>query len=169
MDVQSVLSLSKVTLVRQLKAEMSKLKAENMRLHDENASLLAHLDMAIAVAVDLSCVAADGRFIIVDGWNMILGARKSATGRKDLLRQVREHVAQRPQDFVWIVYDGPRRSSVVEGRIRVSYTGGTGPHRADKLVCDFLRMARLRGDISKIELRTSDKDFMKEAKRILEL
>ncbi|MBO5643419.1 MAG: hypothetical protein J6S51_05390 [Kiritimatiellae bacterium] len=167
MDVQSVLSLSRVTQVRQLKAEISKLKSENMRLHDENASLLAHLDMAIAAAVDLSLVGEGGRFIIIDGWNMILGARKRAADRKELLGQVRELVAQRPQDFVWIVYDGPKRSSVSEGRIRVSYTGGTGPHRADKLVCDFLRMARLRADTTKIELRTSDIDFLKEANRIL--
>lgn len=166
MDTQGVLQLSRVRQMRELKCEISRLKADNDRLRDENAALNSHLDMAIAAAVDLAGVAAGGKFVIVDGWNMILGAGRSALDRKDLLRQMRKHAAENPLDFVWIVYDGPRRSNVTEGRIRVSYTGGKGLHRADKLVCDFLRMARLRADLSKIEVRTKDAGFLKEVARI---
>ena len=43
---------------------------------------------------------------------------------------------------------------------------GTGAHRADRLVCDFLRMARFSGDLSRITVRTNDKDFIKEVKRL---
>lgn len=120
MDTQGVLQLSRVRQMRELKCEISRLKADNDRLRDENAALNSHLDMAIAAAVDLAGVAAGGKFVIVDGWNMILGAGRSALDRKDLLRQMRKHAAENPLDFVWIVYDGPRRSNVTEGRIRVS-------------------------------------------------
>lgn len=50
--------------------------------------------------------------------------------------------------------------------MRVTYTGGVGAHRADKFICDFLRMARLRGDLSLIEVRTNDKDFLKKVRRL---
>ena len=97
---------------------------------------------------------------------MILGADKVAKDRADLVAQAKAHVAEHPSDFVWIVLDGPRASSRVDGRVRVSYTGGVGAHRADKFICDFLKMARFRGDIRRIEVRTDDKDFKKEVKRI---
>ena len=98
---------------------------------------------------------------------MILGSQKEARDRDDLVRQAREHIAANPSDFVWIVLDGPRQASIADGRIRITYTGGVGAHRADRFICDFLRMARLRGDVKRIEVRTNDKDFRKDVKRIL--
>ena len=152
--------------IRELKTEVAKLKAENARLRDENSELYAHLDLAIAAARDLESLSEGGKLVIVDGWNMVLGATKIAKDKDDLLAKAKAYAAENPKDLVWIVYDGPRFSATVDGRIRVSYTGGTGEHRADRFICDFLRMARLRGDVAKIEVRTHDKDFLRDIARI---
>ena len=152
--------------VRELQTALTKAAAENLRLKTENEMLFAHFDLAILAASDLAALPPDGRLVIVDGWNMILGANKVAKDRAELVAQAKAHVAEHPSDFVWIVLDGPRASSSVDGRVRVSYTGGVGAHRADKFICDFLKMARFRGDIRRVEVRTDDKDFKKEVKRI---
>ena len=78
----------------------------------------------------------------------------------------RRHLADHPCDLVWIVYDGPRENTVVEPRLRISYTGGTGPHRADRFICDFLRMARFAGTIDRIDVKTCDRDFLSEVRRL---
>ena len=57
-------------------------------------------------------------------------------------------------------------SGSAEGRLRVSYTGGTGAHRADRLVCDYLRMRRYGGQKGRVVVVTNDKDFGKEAERL---
>lgn len=166
MNAQQIIADSRVLHLRELKTENAKLKVENTRLRDENAELHAHLDLAITAARDLESLSDGGKLVFVDGWNMILGATKIAKDKDDLLAKVKSYVSENPGDFVWIVYDGPRFSVSVEGRIRVSYTGGTGEHRADRFICDFLRMARFRGEVSKIEVRTHDKDFLREIARI---
>ena len=166
MTAQDMIEAARLVRVRELQTALTKASAENKRLHDENEMLLAHFDLALLAAGDLAALPPEGRLVIVDGWNMILGAQKEARDRSDLVAQAKAHVAENPADFVWIVLDGPRASSKVAGRVRVTYTGGSGPHRADRLVCDFLRMARFRGDLSRIEVRTNDKDFIKEVKRI---
>ena len=166
MNAQDMIEAARLTRVRELQTALTKAAEENRLLRAENEMLAAHFDLAILAAGDLAALPLGGKLVIVDGWNMILGSRKEARSRDDLLRQAREHVAANPLDFVWIVVDGPRASSRAEGRVRVSYTGGRGAHRADRLVCDFLKMARLRGDVRRVEVRTNDKDFLKEVKRI---
>jgi len=166
MTAQDIMEAARLVRVRELQTALSRAAAENMRLREENEMLLAHFDLALLAAGDLAALPLEGRFVVVDGWNMILGAQKEARDRADLLVQAKAHVAENPADFVWIVLDGHRAHSVAEGRVRVTYTGGSGRHRADRLVCDFLRMARFRGDLSRIEVRTNDKDFLKEVKRI---
>lgn len=168
MDAQDVILGSRVAHVRELKTEVARLKADNARLRDENAELREHFGMALLAAEDLSALAPGGRFVIVDGWNMILGSRRLARDRDELVALARRHLDEHPGDFVWIVFDGPRENSRTEGRLRITYTGGTGPHRADRFVCDFLRMARLSGDISRIDVMTNDSDFAKEVRRISE-
>ena len=157
---------ARLVRVRELQTALTKAAAENLRLKTENEMLFAHFDLAVLAANDLAALPPDGRLVIVDGWNMILGANKVAKDRAELIAQAKAHVAEHPSDFVWIVLDGPRASSSVDGRVRVSYTGGVGAHRADKFICDFLKMARFRGDLRRIEVRTDDKDFKKEVKRI---
>lgn len=161
-----MIEAARLVRVRELQTALTKAAAENLRLKTENEMLFAHLDLAVLAANDLAALPPDGRLVIVDGWNMILGANKVAKDRAELIAQAKAHVAEHPSDFVWIVLDGPRASSSVDGRVRVSYTGGVGAHRADKFICDFLKMARFRGDIRRIEVRTDDKDFKKEVKRI---
>ena len=166
MNAQDMIEAARLVRVRELQTALTKAAAENLRLKTENEMLFAHFDLAVLAANDLAALPPDGRLVIVDGWNMILGANKVAKGRAELIAQAKAHVAEHPSDFVWIVLDGPRASSSVDGRVRVSYTGGVGAHRADKFICDFLKMARFRGDIRRIEVRTDDKDFKKEVKRI---
>ena len=166
MNAQDMIEAARLVRVRELQTALTKAAAENLRLKTENEMLFAHFDLAVLAANDLAALPPDGRLVIVDGWNMILGANKVAKDRAELIAQAKAHVAEHPSDFVWIVLDGPRASSAVEGRVRVSYTGGVGAHRADKFICDFLKMARFRGDIRRIEVRTDDKDFKKEVKRI---
>ena len=166
MNAQDMIEAARLVRVRELQTALTKAAAENLRLKTENEMLFAHFDLAVLAANDLAALPPDGRLVIVDGWNMILGANKVAKDRAELIAQAKAHVAEHPSDFVWIVLDGPRASSSVDGRVRVSYTGGVGAHRADKFICDFLKMARFRGDIRRIEVRTDDKDFKKEVKRI---
>ena len=161
-----MIEAARLVRVRELQTALTKAAAENLRLKNENEMLFAHFDLAILAANDLAALPPDGRLVIVDGWNMILGANKVAKDRAELVAQAKAHVAEHPSDFVWIVLDGPRASSSVDGRVRISYTGGVGAHRADKFICDFLKMARFRGDLRRIEVRTDDKDFKKEVKRI---
>lgn len=169
MNAQSVMSDSRLTHIRELKAEVSRLKAENAVLRDERAMLEAHLDLAVTAVRDLEQLPEGGRLVIVDGWNLILGADRKAVDRDDLVKQARRHLVEHPLDRVWIVYDGPRASATVSegGRLRVSYTGGSGPHRADRFVCDFLRVARLRGVLDRIEVRTRDRDFLRDVDGIV--
>ena len=166
MNAQDMIEAARLVRVRELQTALTKAAAENLRLKTENEMLFAHFDLAVLAANDLAALPPDGRLVIVDGWNMILGANKVAKDRAELVAQAKAHVAEHPSDFVWIVLDGPRASSSVDGRVRVSYTGGVGAHRADKFICDFLKMARFRGDLRRIEVRTYDKDFKKEVKRI---
>jgi len=161
-----MIEAARLVRVRELQTALTKAAAENLRLKTENEMLFAHFDLAVLAANDLAALPPDGRLVIVDGWNMILGANKVAKDLAELIAQAKAHVAEHPSDFVWIVLDGPRASSSVDGRVRVSYTGGVGAHRADKFICDFLKMARFRGDLRRIEVRTDDKDFKKEVKRI---
>ena len=166
MNAQDMIEAARLVRVRELQTALTKAAAENLRLKTENEMLFAHFDLAVLAANDLAALPPDGRLVIVDGWNMILGANKVAKDRAELVAQAKAHVAEHPSDFVWIVLDGPRASSSVDGRVRVSYTGGVGAHRADKFICDFLKMARFRGDLRRVEVRTDDKDFKKEVKRI---
>jgi SSS family solute:Na+ symporter len=164
---QDVIIGARAMHLRELKSEVSRLKADNAALRDENAQLMAHFDLALRAAEDLRTLPEGGKLVVVDGWNLILGAKKEASGRDDLIAKAKARLAERPDDMVWIVFDGPDENSRQQGRLRISYTGGSGPHRADRMICDFLRMARFAGDASRIEVRTNDKDFRKEVDRIL--
>jgi len=166
MRSQQIIMDSRVAHVRELKTEISRLRAENSALRAENEELSHHLDLAMLAAEDLRGLSPEGKLVIIDGWNMVLGSKNEARNPAELIDQAKRHLGDCPRDFVWIVFDGPRENSRVEGRLRVSYTGGTGPHRADKFICDFIRMARFRGDIAKIVVKTHDKDFAKEVERL---
>ena len=163
MSSQEVMINSRLTHVRELKAEVSRLKELNSRLNDEMSSLKAHFSLALAAMEDLRSLPEGGRMILVDGWNFILGAKKDARSREELIALYRRHLEEHPDDFVWIVFDGPKESVANEGRLRVSYTGGVGPHRADRFICDYLRSAGYLGLAGRVDVRTNDRDLAEKA------
>ena len=167
MNAQGIMMDSRVAHVRELKAEISRLREENSKLSRERDELLAHFDLALLAAADLAAVPPGGKFVIYDGWNLVLGAGRTARTTEELEGSVRRELAENPLDRAWIVYDGPVENAKTEERLRIGYTGGTGAQRADRLICDFIRMARFAGRPAKIELRTNDKKLAREAERLL--
>ena len=150
---------SRLARVRELQTALGKAAAENAALHNELDSLKAHFDMALLAAMDLKSGEA---LEIWDGWNLILGAQKEAKDRADLVAQ-----AKASGKRVWIVLDGHDENVVLDGRVRVSYTGGEGEHRADKFIVDFVRMAKYLGLADRVSVRTHDKDFLAKLRKIV--
>ncbi len=166
MNAQDVILGSRVAHVRELKSEIARLKEECARLRDENSELLAHFDLAILACEDMQRLAPGGRLVVWDGWNLILGAGREARNPEELKEQANAYLSSHPHDIVWIVYDGEREGVVTDGRLRVSWTGGKGPQRADRFICDFLRAARFRGGLDRIDVRTRDKALAASVARL---
>lgn len=165
-SAQDMMISSKIVHLRELRNEVARLKEENLSLRNENASLRNHMGEAVLAARDLSAVKRDGKFVIVDGWNLILGAGRTAKDLQSLIAQMQDRLEQRPDDFVWIILDGPRGNTTLLPRMRITYTGGEGPQRADRMICDYLRMVRLSGEISKVEVLTRDKKLLSETEKL---
>ena len=139
-------------------------KAENAALRERCALLENHLAIAAAAAADLA--ATRGRFFLVDGWNLVLGSQRTAKSREELFESARRHLAANPLDFIWVVLDGKDDNCAQEGHLRVSYTGGEGPQRADRFILDFIRCARLTCGVSRIHVATHDKKLAAECRRL---
>ena len=167
MTAQDVILGARVQHVRELKTQVTELKSENDRLRRENEELRSHFDLALTAALDLGALPEGGSLVLVDGWNFILGANRTAKDPAQLRTNVEKYLAENPKDAAWIIFDGPHETTTDVPRLRVSYTGGTGLHRADRFICDFLRMARFRGELSRIDVQTNDRDFAREASRLL--
>lgn len=161
MTTQDILIGSHATHVRELQTANAKLREENARLRDEATALRAHFDLALLAAEDLKDCE---RLEIWDGWNLLLGAKKEARDRADLLAQAEARAGNGVR--VWIVFDGKDENVSTKAGVRVSYTGGSGLHRADKFICDYLRMAKYLGLAGKVSVRTNDKDFAKTVARL---
>ena len=161
MSAQDIMLGARVAHVRELKTEIERLKADNVALRNELDSVKAHFDKALLAAMELR----DGEPLeIWDGWNLILGAKKEAKDRNELYEQAKACGRR-----VWIVLDGHDENvRRIDDKVRVSYTGGKGEHRADKFICDFVRMAKYLGLSDKISVRTNDKDFLKTIRRLQE-
>lgn len=167
MSSQDIMIGARAAHVRELKAEIARLREENTRLRSESESLRAHFDQALLAAFDLRSLPPGGRLEIWDGWNLILGAKKEARDREALLGQARRTVAESGgTTLVWIVLDGPRESSSSEGGVRVSYTGGEGSQRADRLIVDYVRMAAWLGLGGVVSVRTNDKELARQVARL---
>lgn len=159
MTAQDIIKSSQLTRVRELQTALKKAAAENAALRNELDSLKAHFDLALLAAMDLK----SGETLeIWDGWNLILGAQKVAKDRADLIAQ-----AKASGKRVWIVFDGHDENVKLDGKVRISYTGGQGEHRADKFIVDFVRMAAYLGCASRVTIRTADKDFLAKVRQIL--
>ena len=160
MNAQDIIRSAQLTRVRELQTALAKAAAENTALRSELDALKAHFDLALLAAMDLK---GGEPLEIWDGWNLILGSPKEAKDRADLLAQ-----AKASGKRVWIVFDGHDENvRLIGAKVRVSYTGGSGEHRADKFITDFVRMAAYLGLADKITVRTNDKDFRKAVKRLL--
>ena len=162
---------SHVTRIRTLKDDVARLKAELARACEERDSLRQHFALALLAARDAEQIGPNGELLIVDGWNALLGSenvrRAEGTGLREQLKNiVARWLESRPDDRAWIVFDGHEANGAAEGRLRVSYTGGTGAHRADRLVCDYLRMRRYAGASGNVTVVTNDNGFRKEAERL---
>ncbi len=161
---------TRVAHVRELKAEVARLKEELAREHDARESLESHFALALAAARDAERMVPDAELLVVDGWNAVIGTHRldadaRHAGRDRLVAILRARVAADPRLHVWALFDGAEMRAAAEsdGRLRVGYTGGTGAHRADRMVCDYLRMRKILGLNHAVTVVTDDKDFAKEA------
>lgn len=176
MTANDVFTGARVAHVRELKAEVARLKEELSHARAELETLKSHFALALGAALDAARLPPGGRLLVVDGWNALLGSASVLapderrldlrTKEERLCARVRTWLAAHPDDAAWIVFDGAQAGGRAEPRLRVSFTGGTGPHRADRMVCDYLRMCRLAGDAARVRVVTEDKDFRREAQSL---
>lgn len=178
MTTNDIIQDARVVHVRELKAEVARLNAELGHAHEELASLRGHLDLALLAARDAEGLTEDATFWIVDGWNALLGSESILSAvekhlrpdqKVDVLRaRVRAWLSEAAHqaDKAWIVLDGPHPGGVVDGRLRVSWTGGTGAHRADRFICDYLRMRKFAGTHGRVVVITADQNFKREVERL---
>lgn len=167
MNTQDLMIGAKIAKARELRLENEKLKAENAALKAEMDSLKAHFDLALIAAKDLE----KGEMEVWDGWNLILGAKKEARDKLELIAQAKVKVNGEGQGEgvgkkVWIVFDGKDENVVEEENVRISYTGGEGEQRADRFIADFVRMAVYLGLGERVTVRTNDKELNKRVEKL---
>ena len=170
MTTNDIFRDTRVAHVRELKAEVARLKEELARTREARESLDRHFSLALAAARDAERMPPDAELLIVDGWNAVIGTRRlddaARHARRDrLVADLRARASANPRLHVWALCDGAEMRAAAEsgGRLRVGYTGGTGAHRADRMVCDYLRMRKILGLNNPVTVVTDDKDFAKEA------
>jgi predicted RNA-binding protein with PIN domain len=170
---------SQVDRVRDLKNKIAVITRERDESLSEIASLKAHFALALVAAQDIAKLPDGGKIVIVDGWNAVFdklrrvndgdeGEKKEARAKETLRRRtllvetVKSYAAENENVFVWLVFDGNDAAAEVGDRWRISYTGGKGSHRADRMICDFVRMIGLAGLKADVTVMTNDRDFRKE-------
>ena len=164
MTTSDIFRDSRVQRVRELKAENAALKASLAAARESLAMWEAHFPLAVRACLDAQSIPDGGRLVAVDGWNFLLNT--STRTLDALLALARSYLAAHPLDMVWVVMDGAKAAALEEARLRVSYTGGEGLHRADRLVLDFLRALKLSGRAARVAVVTGDRDFIQEAVRL---
>jgi hypothetical protein len=166
--------------LRELKSALADTKARLLKAESERDLLAAHFSLGLAALRDFENLADGMEFRIVDGWNAILRLKNvSKLSSDDISALKREYLADLginppspdapfagsdcfPPVTTWIVFDGKTANSYRSGPYRVTYTGGTGAHRADRMILDFVNAARILGlDVSRITVETADKDLSK--------
>ena len=166
MTAQQIMQDSHLTRIRALRDEVARLKAELARACEERDGLQQHFALALLAAQDGERLGPNGTQLIVDGWNAILGSENIGGHRSRLTELVRVWLKAHPNDRAWIVFDGPHICGSTKRRLRISYTGGEGAHRADRLVCDYLRMRQYAGQKGHVIVLTNDKAFRSDAERL---
>lgn len=169
MTANDIVKDARLLKVRELKSALEKAVARAVAAEAELETLTAHFNLALLALRDFEELCQNGRMLVVDGWNAVLKERNVAKltpedvkrMRLELLDRIRGQIAEGVYDRAWVVFDGERGSSLAEGPLRVSYTGGSGRHRADRMILDFANCAFLLGlDTSRIMVETSDKGMI---------
>lgn len=167
MTVSDIINDTRVAHVRELKAEIARLKADLATAQNANAEWEHHFALALLAARDADRLPAEGRLFAIDGWNIVFNATGELHHDKAaLIARLHSWAQVHPNDFLWLVFDGNDENAAEEANLRVSYTGGTGPHRADRLIVDFARMLKLTGRAPRLVVVTGDKDFRAQAKAL---
>lgn len=116
--------------------------------------------------------------LLLDGHNVIFGlparympqrgkavtdAQKRQNLVDDLIRITRPNPALR----AILLFDGPTRSdSTPAPNVSVTYSGGEGEHRADKVIIDKIRFLKTAYPKANILLVSNDNDLCREARRL---
>ena len=175
MKANDIIADARMLHLRELKAALAATKERLQKAESERDLLLAHFPLALAALDDFKGLSPRREFRIIDGWNAILRQRNiSKLSSADVSRMKKEYLAglgitsPGPEGAdvqpvcTWIVFDGETANSYRSGGYRVTYTGGTGPHRADRMILDFVNAAKVLGlDVSRISAETADKDLSK--------
>ena len=173
MTANRIIEDARVARVRELKTELSAAKARLSQAEADRDALVSHLHLALMALHDFERLPSGENFRIIDGWNAILRCRNvSKLTSEDISKLKAEYLADlgiitpapgaspssHPPTRTWIIFDGPEENSFCSGQYRVTYTGGTGQHRADRLILDYVHASRLMGlDVSRIVVETADK------------
>ena len=183
MTANTIIEDARVARVRALKTALAEAKERLVRVEEERDSLFAHFDLALVALHDFEGLGEGAQLHIIDGWNAILRHRNvSKLTSEEISKLKADYLAglgivpqpttlnsqpttlnSQPSTLTWIVFDGSEENSYRSGAYRVTYTGGTGPHRADRLILDYVHAARILGfDTSRITVDTADKALAKK-------
>ena len=180
MKTNDIVADARVARVRELKAALAEATARATKAETERDALLVHFDIALAALFDFANLDAAATLRIIDGWNLLLRTRTvSKLSSEEISKLKTDYLAslgvsqQAPDNnsaaneinqplSAWIIFDGAQEKSYRCGPFRVTYTGGSGPHRADRMILDYVHAAKLLGlDISRITIETADKSLTK--------
>ena len=194
MTVNDIIGDARNARARELKTALAEAKARLAEAEAARDALLSHFDLALAALHDFERLGPDGSFRIIDGWNVLLHCRNvSKLSSEEISKLKADYLASlgivphpspltshpspltsrpppltsHPSPLIWLIFDGPEENSYVSGAYRVTYTGGTGPQRADRLILDYVHAARLLGlDVSRLCVETADKTLMKKVEAL---
>lgn len=175
MKSNDIVADARVSLVRDLKRSLAETKERLARVETDFGLLVAHFSLGMAALRDFESLPDGVEFRIVDGWNAILKRRNvSKLSSEDISRLKKEYLSDLGISLAgreevgpspvctWIVFDGKVANSFRSGSFRVTYTGGSGAHRADRMIIDYVNAAKTLGlDVTRIAVETADKDLVK--------
>jgi len=119
-----------------------------------------------------------GVFLLIDGHNVFfaLQGKYAATSgpvvpdrekRARFVADVTRVVAARPTCRAWVVFDGPVRSEESPAlNVRVVYSGGTGEHRADKVLAETVHFIRAAEPKVPVIVATNDNALRGEMQKL---
>ncbi|MFO7937892.1 MAG: hypothetical protein R6V06_09860 [Kiritimatiellia bacterium] len=132
-------------------------------------------------AASLLSLALSGKrsaMLLLDGHNVLFGlqarympprgkAVPDKEKRHNLVNDVIRIAAPNPALRAFVHFDGHTRSdSDPAPNVRVTYSGGEGEHRADKVIIDQIRFLKSSSPETDVLLVSNDNDLCKEARRL---